>query len=66
MKITRITAIFLIFVLTFPLCAAAQEYINRGQVADMLLEAADYYNPALQRSDIIKGYEDGQLHEDWN
>ncbi len=66
MKITRITAIFLIFVLVLPLCAAAQEYINRGQVADMLLAAADYYNPTLQRSDIIKGYEDGQLHEDWN
>ena len=41
-------------------------YANRGEVADMLLNAADFYNEGVSRSDIIKGYSDGQLHEDWN
>ena len=33
-------------------------------MADALLEAADDYNPGVMRSDIIKGYEDGELRED--
>lgn len=46
---------------------AADDYATRGEVADMLLSAADDYNPSIQRSDIIKGYGgDGELHEDWN
>ena len=46
---------------------AAENYATRGEVADMLLMAADDYNPSVQRSDIIKGYGgDGELHEDWN
>lgn len=47
--------------------AAAEEYnINRGEAADMLFSAADDYNPSVLKTDIIKGYEDGLLHEDWN
>ncbi|MEE1351258.1 MAG: peptidase, partial [Clostridia bacterium] len=46
---------------------AADNYATRGEVADMLLMAADDYNPTVERSDIIKGYGgDGELHEDWN
>ena len=46
---------------------AADNYATRGEVADMLLLAADDYNPSVRRSDIIKGYGgDGELHEDWN
>ena len=46
---------------------ASDMYATRGEVADMLLNAADDYNPTVQRSDIIKGYGgDGELHEDWN
>ena len=46
---------------------ASDMYATRGEVADMLLSAADDYNPNVQRSDIIKGYGgDGELHEDWN
>lgn len=30
----------------------------------MLLTAADDYRPGVQKSDVIKGYEDGQLHEE--
>lgn len=46
---------------------AANMYVTRGEVADMLLSAADDYNPTALRSDIIKGYGgDGELHEDWN
>lgn len=46
---------------------ASDMYATRGEVADMLLTAADDYNPLVQKSDIIKGYGDGNdLHEDWN
>ena len=46
---------------------ASDMYATRGEVADMLLTAADDYNKDVKRSDIIKGYGgDGELHEDWN
>lgn len=46
---------------------ASDMYATRGEVADMLLSAADDYNKDVKRSDIIKGYGgDGELHEDWN
>lgn len=48
----------------FPSVFAQQPYATRGEVAAMLLEAADDYNPNVQKTDIIKGYEDGQLHEE--
>ena len=37
---------------------------TRGEVVQMLLNAVDDYNPTVQKTDIIKGYEDGQLHEE--
>ena len=39
-------------------------YATRGEVCNMLLTAADDYNPTVQKTDILKGYEDGQLHEE--
>ncbi len=67
MKISRVIAFIIIFAMLVPLCVLADNsFINRGEVADMLLLAADYYNPSLVRSDIIKGYEDGLLHEERN
>lgn len=42
---------------------AQTQYATRGQVADMLLEAADSYNPGVKRTDIIQGYADGTTHE---
>ena len=41
-----------------------QEVLTRGDVVDMLMAAAVSYRPDLQKTDIIKGYEDGSLHED--
>ena len=38
--------------------------LTRGDVVDMLMAAANSYQLNLQRTDIIKGYEDGLLHED--
>lgn len=38
--------------------------LTRGDVVDMLMAAVNSYQPNLQRTDIIKGYEDGLLHED--
>ena len=40
------------------------EFATRGEVAEMLLEAADFYNEGVLKSDILKGYEDGLLHEE--
>ena len=37
---------------------------TRGEVVQMLLNAADAYNPGVVKTDIIKGYEDGELHEE--
>lgn len=39
-------------------------YATRGEIVQMLLLAADDYNPNVQKTDIIKGYGDGNLHED--
>ena len=43
---------------------AQAEYATRGEVAEMLLQAADDYNPGICINDILKGYEDGLLHEE--
>ncbi len=43
---------------------AQGEYATRGEVASMLLQAADFYNEGVMKSDILKGYEDGLLHEE--
>ncbi len=44
--------------------AAESDYATRGEVVQMLLSAADDYNPDVQKSDIIRGYGDGDLQED--
>ncbi len=68
MKLRRLAAFSLfIAIFTATLSSFAEDiYANRGEVADMLLSAADFYNPGVVRSDIIKGYEDGLLHEERN
>lgn len=53
-----------LFLLTGVPVLAESPYLTRGEVVEMLLEAADFYNPDVQKSDIIKGYEDGLLHEE--
>lgn len=42
----------------------AADYATRGEVADMLITAADDYNPSVVKGDILKGYDDGELHEE--
>lgn len=37
---------------------------TRGEVVEMLLAAADDYNPGVTKGDIIRGYENGDLRED--
>ncbi len=65
----RITAAVLtlaMLILTVPAAVFAEEdYATRGEVCDMLLIAADDYNAGVEKTDILQGYEDGQLHEDW-
>ena len=58
-------AMALLFVSAMPV-AFAQETntLTRGEAVEMLLTAVDDYNPTVQKSDIIKGYGDGLLHED--
>ena len=43
---------------------AQENDATRGEVVQMLLTAADDYHPNVQKTDIIKGYEDGQPHEE--
>lgn len=44
--------------------AAEPAYLTRGEVADMLVAAADDYNPGVKKTDILQGYSDGSLHEE--
>ena len=66
MKVKRLIAIFVAICIfcTAQLTFAKNEYMSRGEVADYLLRAADDYNRGLVRSDIIKGYDDGNLYEE--
>lgn len=68
MKTKRILAVGIAAAVIFANIAFASDmYATRGEVANMLLQAADDYNPNVKYSDIIKGYGgDGELHEDWN
>ena len=68
MKTKRILAVGIAAAVIFTNTAFASDmYATRGEVANMLLQAADDYNPNVKYSDIIKGYGgDGELHEDWN
>ncbi len=43
---------------------AAGTPVTRGEAADMLAAAADDYTPGVSKEDILKGYEDGELHEE--
>ena len=66
---TKTVAVFAIaaLILTFaPSAVFAQnsEAATRGEVVGMLLTAADDYNPGVVKSDVIKGYGDGDLRED--
>ncbi len=66
MKLKRLIAICAAICVfcTAPIAFAQEAFISRGEVADMLLSAADDYNENVGRSDIIKGYDDGNLHEE--
>lgn len=66
-KFKKVGAVLLAFALLLNVSAvfADDRGASRGEVVQMLLTAADDYNPAVQKTDIIKGYEDGQLHEEW-
>lgn len=47
-----------------PTALAAGDCLTRGEARDMLLAAADDYNPAVTAADILRGDADGALHED--
>lgn len=44
--------------------AEEPDYLTRGEVADMLVAAADNYNPGVKKTNILRGYSDGSLHEE--
>ncbi|MGM9938054.1 MAG: M13-type metalloendopeptidase [Candidatus Ornithomonoglobus sp.] len=62
--ISLITAAAMSFSLFTFTAMAEDSYATRGEVCEMLLTAADDYNPGVQKSDILKGYDDGELHEE--
>ena len=47
-----------------PAYAAEPDVLTRGKAAELLLAAAEDYNPGVQQSDILKGYSDGNLNLD--
>ena len=59
-----LTALMLIQAVIPSVLAQEAKAATRGEVVQMLLNAVDDYNPTVQKTDIIKGYEDGQLHEE--
>lgn len=66
MKLRRWTAGLLAAVLLLMPSALAADNaaLTRAEARDMLLAAADDYNPGITASDILKGDETGALHED--
>lgn len=66
MKTKRIISFLISILILFSASVsfAQAEYATRGEVAAMLLQAADFYNEGVMKSDILKGYEDGLLHEE--
>ncbi len=63
--ITSLLAVSMVLSSSLPsVLAEEHEAATRGEVVQMLLTAVDDYNPTVQKTDIIKGYEDGQLHEE--
>lgn len=69
MKMKKLFAAFMAAVMLTSVIPAAwvlaeEDYATRGEVVEMLLLAADDYHPNVQKTDIIKGYEDGELHEE--
>lgn len=66
-KLISLTTALIMLLSALPLFTFAAEtevFATRGQVADMLLGASDDCVQGLQRSDIIKGYEDGTTREE--
>lgn len=59
-----LAALMLLALLPAAALAAEAPVLTKGQVCDTLLAAADDYNPALKRSDILKGDANGDLGED--
>lgn len=57
-------ALSVVIAASFTPTVFAAHYVTRGETVEMLLEAADFYNPDVQKTDIIKGYTDGTLKED--
>ena len=47
-----------------PVRAAEPDVLTRGEAAEMLLAAAEDYNPGVRQSDILRGYSNGDLDLD--
>lgn len=65
-RVVSLLLSLIIIILSIPYVSAQDRYLTRGEVVEMLLKAADDYNPGVQKTDIIKGYEDGELREENN
>lgn len=65
-KMTALLLVIAMILSAMPMAFAAEEgkYATRGEVCEMLLAAADDYNPGVRKTDILKGYADGELHEE--
>lgn len=64
-KITAALLAAVLLAVSVPMAWAVetQTYLTRGQTADLLLQAAEFYHPGVQRTNILKGYPGGNLDE---
>ncbi len=64
----RIIALLVIVALVFSVSPAwageTPVYLSRGEVAGIVLNAADDYNPGISKNEIMLGFEDGTLREE--
>ena len=53
-RVVSLLLSLIIIILSIPYVSAQDRYLTRGEVVEMLLKAADDYNPGVQKTDIIK------------
>ncbi|MCD7905323.1 MAG: M13 family metallopeptidase [Clostridiales bacterium] len=53
-----------LFSVMLPVNALGEDYLTRGEAAEIIVSAADDYNPGVEISDILKGDSQGNLYED--
>ena len=65
-RVVSLLLSLIIIILSIPYVSAQDRYLTRGEVVEMLLKAADDYNPGVQKTDIIKRCQFFHINNDWD